>query len=419
MDKLKLPLNFYALIISRMTSNFGTYLNMMALNIFMLELTKSANWIAIIMGSKVISGIIFSPLLGYISDKFNRKNLMIISDLILAFFVFLLVFIPVAYIHYYIIILMALIGIFSNLFDINLRASIPVVLDSKNTLTANSYLLGGTNLIIAISGLIAAFANFIFKNFYSIFILDALTYLISGIVLLSLKIKTIQLNKESFNIASSVKKSFMIKLKEDYSEILKLDNIKIIAICLFVLFLDAIASASHNIGFPLFSSKLDSARPMFYYGLIIMSWGIGNLVGIYFLNKLFRNMTAERLYLFFTALMSLGMILIFQSNSTAIILFSALIAGIGDGTYQTYYTTYVQHVADSVRGKIFAITNLVLRSGFGLGFIMVPLVLNSLSMSKTVILFHLPVIIISILYLLYLNIRKKESRLQLEELKNE
>jgi MFS family permease len=393
--------NFYILIFSRLLSNFGTFLNMLALNIFILEITNNPKWIAIIMGVRIISGIVVSPFLGYISDKFSRKPLMIFSDFTLAIFVFLLILIPDNYVKSYIIILMIFIGIFSNLFDICLRASIPAIINDKNTLKANSILMGGTNFTIALSGLCAVFFNYLFKNFTSIFILDALTYLISGIVLISLKIKTSQI-KSSNNIVNSLFK----ELKQDYKGLFKLDNFKIISLFLFILFLDAIASASHNIGWPIFSKSLNEANPMFYYGLILASWAIGNLIGIITLNvfKMFKKMDPRKLYVLFTGVMSLGMILIFQTRTGIFIALASIFAGFGDGTYQTYYTTYVQNVPDKARGKIFALTTLVVRTGLGIGFVIMPFILNYLRIQNLVFIFHLPIVLISTTYLAFFGI---------------
>lgn len=418
----KLPLNFYILIFSRLTSSFGTFLNMMAINIFILELTKTAYWIGIIMGCRVVSGIIASPMLGYMADKFNRKFLMIISDIILALAIILLIFIPHLYIKYYVIFAMMMIGIFSNLYEICLRSAIPVILDEKNTLKANSILMGGTNLTMALSSLCAIFAYYIFKNYTSIFVLDSATYLISGIVLFTLKIKTVQ--KESVDpeqaketIVEQKSPSFLKKLKNEYADILLLDNFKVIAICLFILLLDAFASASHNIGWPVFSKSLNAEKPMFFYGVILFSWAIGNVVGIFFLNKLniLKTIKPEKLYLFFTAVMSTGMILTFQTSFFTAISLAAFIAGVGDGTYQTYFTTYVQKVKDSLRGKIFALTSLVMKTGFGFGFVVVPLVLNYFSVGKTVLFFHLPIVILTISYLLFINMKEKNIVFNLKE----
>jgi len=385
---------FYRIITARLLSNFGSFLNMIALNIFILEKTNSAAILGMAFAVRVISGMLFSFISGYIADKYNRKSLMVISDIVLSFLMFVLVFIPSSFVIPYIIILMIFIGIFSNLFDISLQASIPVILNSDQTLKANSVLSAGRNVVIALSGLCAVFAKFIFKDFNSIFILDAITYALSAFVILSLSFRTNEEIKKT-PVKPGLKEAF-----ESYKSILKLPQAKVIFICLAILFIDALASASHNIGWPIFSKALNPREPMFYYGLILTFWACGNLLGIYLLNKLkfMRELKPEKLYIIFTAVMSLGMIMIFQTRFTAFIITASLIAGIGDGTYQTFYNTYIQKLDDSVRAKAFALTSFMLTSGFGIGFIIVPVVLNFFPVNITVLSFHGPVLLICIVY---------------------
>lgn len=409
MIEKKLPFNFYLLIISRLTSTLGTFLSMIAVNILILEITGSPTWVAVAMAVKVISGMLVSPFIGLISDRYNRKNLMIISEAIMAIALIALVFMESNYLRNYLIILMSLIGIFSNLFEVCLNSSIPTILDNKNILKANSFMMVGRNIMIGLSGLLAVFANYLFKNYNSIFIIDAATYIFSAIVLIALKIKTSEERDITFEELYK-KLNFIQKLKTNYQPIAKLKNFKIIVLLLAILFIDALASASHNVGWPIFSKIMNESEPMFYYGMIIAFWSLGNLLGIFFLLKIsyLNSAPPEKLYVIFTAIMSFGMIMIFQTKITEIILFSSLIAGIGDGTYQVYYTTYIQKIDDKVRGKVFAITAMILRTGFGVGYIIVPLFLSYLSINKVVLFFHLIVILTVIYSLIFFknNIRK-------------
>lgn len=388
---------FYGIISARLVSNFGTFLNMIALNIFILEVTNSTAVLGAAFASRIIAGTVSSFYIGDIADRFNRKFLMVLSDIVLAVFMFLLIFVPKPYVVPYVIFLMVLIGVFSSLFDVSLQAAIPVILNEQDTLKANSIFSGGRNIVIAIAGLCAVFAKELFSGYNSIFALDAASYAFSAVALMLISFKT---NRE---IPRNAREKMTFKnIVNSYKEIAALPNAKIIYVCLGILLIDAFASASHNMGWPIFSKELNPASPMFYYGLILAFWAAGNVAGIYFLNRFefLHRLAPEKLYIFFTAVMSAGMIMIFQTNSPAVIVMAALIAGMGDGTYQTFYSTYIQKVDDSLRGKVFALTNFVLKTGFGFGFVAVPFVLNVLPVSKTVLYFHGPVIIICAAYLI-------------------
>lgn len=376
---------FAAVVTARLTSNFGSFLSMIALNIYMLEISKSVKWTGLAMAVRVLSGIASAPFVGHAVDTMNRKRLMVISDIILFASMLGLVFVPPAFAKPYIVGLMVVIGVFSSLFDVALSAATPSILGTKDTLRANSWFIGGRNLILAGSGLCAVAAGYIFKGYNAIFVIDALTYLLSAGVLAALTIRTAEAAK-----AKPAKLGVLAQVRAGLDEIRGLPNAKTILLFLSILLLDAFASASHNIGWPVFSESMDAAKPMFYYGVILFFYAWGNVLGIYQLNRLafIKKLRPETLYMLFTAIMSAGMILTFQTRTPWFIALAAFIAGVGDGTYQTYLTTYLQQAPDNARGKIFALTGLAMRTGFSLGFVAVPLVLEQIPLAATAALFH-------------------------------
>lgn len=377
---------FMAVVFARLTSNFGTFLSMVALNTYMLELTDSPTWMGLTLAVKVLSGMAAAPLVGHAVDRLDRKKLMIASDLSLAAGMLGLVVMPGAWVKAYIVALMALLGALGSLFDASLSAATPVILGTKDTLRANSWLMGGRNLVVAAAGLCAATAGVVFKGYDAIFIIDAGTYLASAGVLWRLRMRTSEERPDHKGPAAGV----LARLREGFREIDRLPNSRTVALFLVILLLDTFASGSHNIGWPVFSKILRPEQPMFFYGFILFFYAWGNVAGIYGLNRLawLSRLRPETLYLAFTALMSLGMILVFQSAWPPFIALAALVAGVGDGTYQTYFTTYMQQVPDAVRGKIFALSGLAVRTGFAVGFLAVPLALQSLSVAAVAALFH-------------------------------
>lgn len=378
---------FVAVVTARLTSNFGTFLSMMALNVYMLELTDSPTWMGLTLAVKVLSGIAATPFIGHAVDRMDRKRLMIVSDLTLAAAMLLLVALPQSWMKGYIVLLMALLGAFSTLFDTALNAATPVILGSQDTLRANSWLIGGRNLVVAAAGLCAAAAGFIFKGYNAIFIIDAATYLVSAGVLWKLSMRT---SEDRPAAAKGPGASMLERLREGFREIDRLPNSRTVALFLLILLLDTFASGSHNIGWPVFSKLMRPEKPMYYYGFILFFYAWGNVAGIFQLNRMvwLQRLRPETLYLAFTALMSAGMILIFQTRAPWFIAAASFLAGVGDGTYQTYFTTYMQQVPDAVRGRIFALSGLAVRTGFSVGFLAVPLALQSLSVAAVAALFH-------------------------------
>jgi MFS family permease len=386
-------------VFARLTSNFGTFLSMVALNTYMLELTDSPTWMGLTLAVKVLSGMAAAPLVGHAVDVLDRKKLMIASDLTLAGGMLLLVVMPGPWLKAYIVLLMALLGALGSLFDTALNAATPVILGTKDTLRANSWLMGGRNLVVAAAGLCAATAGFLFKGYSAIFIIDAATYLASAAVLWRLSVRTSEDRPAAKKAAGGV----LERLRAGFREIDRLPNSRTVALFLLILLLDTFASGSHNIGWPVFSKILRPEKPMFFYGFILFFYAWGNVAGIYGLNRtaLLSRLRPETLYLAFTALMSLGMMLTFQTAFPPFIAMAAFLAGVGDGTYQTYFTTYMQQVPDAVRGRIFALSGLAVRTGFAVGFLVVPLALQKLSVAAVAALFHgLVLAVVAVVFLL-------------------
>ncbi|MEK3820131.1 MFS transporter [Cytobacillus sp. FSL W8-0315] len=152
----------------------------------------------------------------------------------------------------------------------------------------------------------------------------------------------------------------------------------------------AFAGASHNLGIPLLAENIDSSKQSFYYGLIWGVWGIGSVLATMILPKL-KSLQGSRLYYacFFTAmLMSAGFITFLSNSSLWIILPFAFLTGIFDACFTTLHATILQKTDNHIRGRIFGVGMLLKSLGFALGFAVAPVLLESLSLSKMVWIFH-------------------------------
>ncbi len=76
--------NFIMVILGQMISIFGNVVLRFALPLYILDQTGSTKIFGSILAIATIPTILFSPLGGILADRFNRKNLMVILDLITA-----------------------------------------------------------------------------------------------------------------------------------------------------------------------------------------------------------------------------------------------------------------------------------------------------------------------------------------------
>lgn len=69
--------NFMASIVSR----FGDSIDALAFSWLVYELTGSASWLAIVFGVNALPTILFQPFAGVLVDNFDKKRLMVLTDL--------------------------------------------------------------------------------------------------------------------------------------------------------------------------------------------------------------------------------------------------------------------------------------------------------------------------------------------------
>jgi MFS family permease len=411
-ESIKLSRVFYLLIAARLSATFGMYLNILVINIFILELTGSAAWVGALAAIRILSGMISSPCIGQLTDRIGRKKLMVACDFALAFFILGTAFAPAQYIKEYLLFLMLAVGVLSSAVDIVLSAAVPAILHSHNTIKANAVLMSGRNIVIGLSGLSVVFIKDLFSGYNTVFIINAAAYLLAGFIVLFLDIQ-MEESGISFKTAKTEakEKSFIKNFLSDYKDVFVLPNFRVLILMFIILGLDGLASGSHNIGWPLFSQAQKPENPFFIYGLLDTFWAFGNVIGIFWLAKssLVKKLKPENLYLVCTAIMSFGMIMTVQSSWLWLILSASCVAGFGDGAYQTFFNTYLQTAPDNVRGKLFGLSSMFLRTGFGISFIIMPFFMGFFPVNYVLLFSHGPLIIVSLLFLIVFNTKPKNK----------
>lgn len=74
--------NFLLLIIGKMVSLFGSEIQKYALSLYVLKVTGSATKFAFILSLAIIPRIIFGPFIGVFIDRFDKKKIIIYSDIL-------------------------------------------------------------------------------------------------------------------------------------------------------------------------------------------------------------------------------------------------------------------------------------------------------------------------------------------------
>jgi MFS family permease len=183
--------DFRNLMIGRFISQMGDWFNSVALFTLLLNLTGSGEAVAIILIIKLLPTFFFGPLAGVVADRFNRKTIMIASNLLRGFTVLGFLFIHNANQVWIVYALTALQVIFSTFFEPAESAAVPNLVRREDLVTANA--LGGASWSVTLA-LGAAIGGFVTDAFGrdTAFVVDSLSFFISALFILPVRIPSVK-----------------------------------------------------------------------------------------------------------------------------------------------------------------------------------------------------------------------------------
>lgn len=381
-------------------SDLGTFMDLIAINVLMYIATGSPAWLAATMAFRTLGGVLSSLFSGVLADRFDRRKIMIWTDIFRAAIILSLIPFPNPVM---ILIVCFLIGLTSSFFAVSYSAEIPQIFGQDKVLETNA-LISRLTSISLVFGFIGAGMITDFLGYQVTLIIDAATYLLSAGVLIKMKWQTTA-SVGTDLVASGVKEKVSQigkDLKEVYSFILSVPMLLYINIIFLV---GSFAGASHNLGIPLLADAIDTSKQSLVYGLIWGVWGIGSVLASMLLPRMnfIKGNRLYRTYFVSAILMSAGFITFLSNLNIWIVLMFAFFTGIFDACFTTLHATILQQTDNYIRGRIFGVGMLLKSLGFALGFVVAPILLEALSLAKMVWIFHGTLIISSILVILISN----------------
>lgn len=181
--------------LSGVISQFGNWFNYIAVFVLLNQLTGSGQAVSWFLIAKFIPSSIFGPAAGVFADRFSRKGIMIGCDILRIFIVLAFLFIKRPE-HVWMVYVLALLQEALWTFaDPARRASIPNICRPEELNLANA--LGGAtwSVMLAVGAALGGFVTGWF-GWQTAIIIDAVTFLISAILLSSL---TLPATKKKIN----------------------------------------------------------------------------------------------------------------------------------------------------------------------------------------------------------------------------
>ncbi len=202
--------DFTKLWTAQLIETIGTALTSLAASIYVFKITDSAMSVGLMLMATAAPSLVVGLFAGVFVDRYDRKRIMVIAELLRAILVFLIpILAPINIIWLYVIVMLT--SAIGQFFDPAQESVLPEVASEEELAAANSLMaissFGATAVGFAASGLIASAANINWA-----FYINAGTYLVSMVCILLVQIKPLVV--EGVTNASLVVKNLKVGLNQ-------------------------------------------------------------------------------------------------------------------------------------------------------------------------------------------------------------
>ncbi|WP_086559654.1 MFS transporter [Streptomyces africanus] len=383
---------FRLLVLGNGISAYGSYLNMVALNVFVYDATGSALAAGLFMAVRLATSVVSGWVSGRLVSVHDRKRLMVGADLCQAVALLSLLLAPEGTRPGLLYVLAVVTGGCSTLSQVALRSSIPEIVGAEHRVRANGLLVTGRSLAM-IAGFASSGVVVAQLGYSAAFALDASTFLVSATVLSLLPVRTRAAGDTADGGSGPAKGSGSARdsgTARRTARIL-LGTAPLLMAMIAIRAVDGLGSSSHNVALPIYSSGLDPDHPATFISQFWATWAIGNIVAQQVIGRVTKKTgrtPGERAFALGACVMSAGFIVVFCGLPTVPAVIAALVAGAADGFTEIVYVSRLQTAPDDQRGRLFGLSASAENAGFGLGMLVSGALLETFSPLTVVAAFH-------------------------------
>ena len=182
LEVLRANRNFRQLWLGQVVSQLGDWFDTIALYTLLLNLTGSGRAVGLLLVARFLPSFFVGPLSGVIIDRFSRRMIMIVSDVVRAVVVLGFLFVRRPEQVWLIYALTILQLVFSTFFEPAKTAVIPSIVSGRELLAANAVASATWSVMLTLG---AAFGGLVTGWFGTdvAFVLDSLTYVVSALLI--------------------------------------------------------------------------------------------------------------------------------------------------------------------------------------------------------------------------------------------
>ncbi|MBE3553488.1 MAG: MFS transporter [Thermicanus sp.] len=391
----QLKVNIFLLLFGIGVSGIGDFIYLVALNVFILEQTGSALAVAGIWVAGRIASLIVSPWAGSISDRLSHRKQLIFIEMTRGMLVGIIPFANNMDITYIILFFLGALGIFFNNVFLPYQTALFPGEHRKTVNSLSTFLRYGAFLIgPAVAGFLLEIGNPILP-----FWMDAFSFIISGVVFMSLP-ETANHHRERAEVLKSVEKRHWMKVvREDWRMVISFLRSHIFFSILYLLhtfiMILALLADSQEVVFAKEALQLEDSG----YSLMVFSAGMGFVVGSLILTFVAKQIRTKWLIGIGRFLSAFGYLVYALAPNLYWAVGGLLILGLFGAMASVGFTTYIQsQVPVSIMGRINNVMG-SFQQGLGIlfillgGFLASEFGVRTLMVSSTLLMFILSVLL--------------------------
>ena len=343
--------NFRNLWIGQIVSLLGDWFNFIASAALIAQLSESGLAIGTLFVVRMLAPFVTSPVAGVVADRYNRKHILIVTDITRAVTVlgFLLVTEPQ---HLWLLYALTAIQLgISGFFFPTRNAILPDVVSDRELGTANTLSSITWSVMLALGAALGGIVSGIW-GIYPAFVIDALTFVLSAFFIL-------RVNYQASPHLEASEKSIRRGLQQ------YLDGLRYLQrhIDVLMISLHKAASALFVAGYQVVQVIITESiftigeAGGISLGLMFAMAGVGTGIGPIVARRFTgdRDRPLRRVIVLGYGLASLGLIVTAPMSSFPIVLFGTFLRGAGGGMIWVFSTQLLmQLVPNQVRGRVFS-----------------------------------------------------------------
>ncbi|MGI3225492.1 MFS transporter [Streptomyces sp. GTA36] len=396
-------------------SSYGTFLNVVALSLYVYAVTDRALAVGVFMAVRLAAGFVAGLAAAAVLARWSPKGVMFWANVAQAVALLLLVLAPDGFRTGTLFAVSAVVGASGTLFMVTLRSSIPDMVGEGRHTWANSLMVSGRSMAM-VAGFASSGVVVSLLGYTAAFLVDMATFLVCAltVLLLPMPMSPARGNEEKDSQGKDVEGSQASQeegadgqgrrrdgRRRVPAALVALGAVPVLGLMVALRGIDALGSSSHNAALPVYSTELDADNPAVFVSVFWCVWALGSVLVQQVLQRYTKRTGRSVGALGFglgTIAMSGTFILAFAGLPWAATVLVALLAGAADGLTEVSYTSHLQTLPSPLRTHAFGLSATVENLGFGVGMIVVAAALDVFTPLSVVGVAHGAAIVLALVY---------------------